>query len=518
MELTRGKYICTRNADWSHRRSKNRTQRKERIYTEYEDAREHSWEIHITDHREFFKKIKISPCFPPESPYHLPNINFLSNAEYSLEDTRYIVSKQKEVSLIEVNLTSMSYFGGGGGWFDFRRKYKNLSLLCSGFTLVEIMIVIAMIGILAAALFPNMTGYLKRARDAARASDLNNIATGIAMYEIDKETLPPHVSGCYPTQKLLSGGYIKVGFISPKGAGYDEGCGVSGKYAYGVSTGNVLDPQSSLLMAVMENQNGGNYTGSTSGMTGDLTLLGHFNATFGLSRWTGSIYILRPSAGSGGTAGNPPPAGVNGSCSWVPWLCSLGTVDSDNPWVCWGSRTWICKGQFGGSNTSCISANAACPPVNGACGSANNVDTLAAPSSGLCNAGTPTSVITSPWNYSWNCNGQNGWTNTGCTAPRYYTVASCTARWQTYTGGSTYSTCNSTDKIVCTGVGVGNTWSMCNVGSTVAGTTSASYGYMFQWGRNVPFPSTGTCSDRCMTTQIWLRANATGSFITELIR
>ena len=94
-----------------------------------------------------------------------------------------------------------------------------------GFTLVEIMIVIAMIGILAAALFPNMTEYLKRARDAARASDLNNIATGIAMYEIDKETLPPHVSGCYPTQKLLSGGYIKVGFISPKGAGYDEGCG-----------------------------------------------------------------------------------------------------------------------------------------------------------------------------------------------------------------------------------------------------------------------------------------------------
>ena len=153
-----------------------------------------------------------------------------------------------------------------------------------GFTLVEIMIVVAMIGILAAALFPNMTGYLKRARDAARASDLNNIATGIAMYEIDKETLPPHVSGCYPTQKLLSGGYIKVGFISPKGAGYDEGCGVSGKYAYGVSTGNVLDPQSSLLMAMMENQNGGNYTGSTLGMTGDLTLLGHFNATFGLAR------------------------------------------------------------------------------------------------------------------------------------------------------------------------------------------------------------------------------------------
>lgn len=87
------------------------------------------------------------------------------------------------------------------------------------------MIVIAMIGILAAALFPNMTGYLKRARDAARASDLNNIATGIAAYEIDKETLPPHVSGCYPSQALLSRGYTKKDFISPSGSGYDEGCG-----------------------------------------------------------------------------------------------------------------------------------------------------------------------------------------------------------------------------------------------------------------------------------------------------
>ena len=87
------------------------------------------------------------------------------------------------------------------------------------------MIVVAMIGILASALFPNMTGYLKRARDAARASDLNNISVGIAAYEIDKEILPPHVSGCYPSQILLSRGYTKKDFISPSGSGYDEGCG-----------------------------------------------------------------------------------------------------------------------------------------------------------------------------------------------------------------------------------------------------------------------------------------------------
>jgi type II secretory pathway pseudopilin PulG len=56
------------------------------------------------------------------------------------------------------------------------------------------MIVIAIIGILSAALFPHVTGYIMRARDAARQSDINNISLALTSYYTDRETYPNHES------------------------------------------------------------------------------------------------------------------------------------------------------------------------------------------------------------------------------------------------------------------------------------------------------------------------------------
>jgi hypothetical protein len=107
--------------------------------------------------------------------------------------------------------------------------WKKVLLIIFGAIIPIIMI----LGIVAAALFPALTGYLSRARDTARMSHISQLSTVMAEYYVDTGVYPTTpVSGCIPITEIAT--YtLSTSYNDPTPTNIMPGCdGSDGTYAY----------------------------------------------------------------------------------------------------------------------------------------------------------------------------------------------------------------------------------------------------------------------------------------------
>lgn len=92
----------------------------------------------------------------------------------------------------------------------------------TGFSLIELLVVISIIGVLTTVLVMNFVGSRERARDAQKIQSLNSIKNALRMYYNDNQAYPASLNNIVGTSGYIAGlgdsGYTYT--LSPGGDGF----------------------------------------------------------------------------------------------------------------------------------------------------------------------------------------------------------------------------------------------------------------------------------------------------------
>jgi len=85
---------------------------------------------------------------------------------------------------------------------------------CEGFTLIEVLLVVVIIGILVGVAIPRLGGRVRQAQIAAAEADISNIGMALRLYEVDNGSYPGSLQGLITSPgnaKNWRGPYLEKG-------------------------------------------------------------------------------------------------------------------------------------------------------------------------------------------------------------------------------------------------------------------------------------------------------------------
>ncbi len=139
---------------------------------------------------------------------------------------------------------------------------KKVLSIQKGFTLVELLVVVAVIGILSTLLVANFIGVRQRGRDAQRKSNLRQMQSALELYRADQAGYPTSLPACGAAFTSIDGKAIYMQKVpcDPSGVSYSYTSSDTTKYTVIGCLENSNDPE------IDKDVNGNNIncTGSTT--------------------------------------------------------------------------------------------------------------------------------------------------------------------------------------------------------------------------------------------------------------